>query len=66
MDFINILEKNLGKLAKKEFLPMQPGDVLKTWANIDKLEMQFNYKPHTSLESGISKFCKCFLYYYKN
>ncbi len=66
MDFINILEKNLGKLAKKEFLPMQPGDVLKTWANIDELEMQFNYKPHTSLESGISKFCKWFLDYYKN
>jgi len=66
MDFINILEKNLGKIAKKEFLPMQPGDVHKTWANIDELEMEFNYKPNTSLESGISKFCKWFLDYYKN
>jgi len=64
IDFIKTLEKKLGKETKKEFLPIQAGDVPATWANIDDLMNQFNYKPNTSIDEGIEKFCKWFLDYY--
>lgn len=56
MDFIKALEKSLNIDAKKEFLPMQPGDVEKTWANVDNLANDYGYKPNTPVEYGISKF----------
>lgn len=65
LDYIKTLEKHLGKEAKKEFLPMQPGDVENTWANIDNLVKEFDYKPATSIEKGIKNFAKWFLDYYK-
>ena len=55
MDFINILETELGKKAKKEFVDMQSGDVYKTWANISELEEKFNYYPQTTLDKGIKR-----------
>ena len=63
--FINILEKALGKKAKKELLPMQAGDVENTYANIDDLIKDFNYHPTTSIENGISNFVKWYKSYYK-
>ena len=65
MDYIDILEKALGKKAKKEFLPIQPGDVPNTWANVDELVRQFNYQPNTSVENGITKFTHWFKEYNK-
>ena len=56
MDFIEILETSLGKKAKKELLSIQPGDVLNTFADVDDLVEQFEYKPSTSVEQGIKKF----------
>ncbi len=61
MEFIETLEKVIGKTAKKLFLPMQPGDVYQTYADTSKLERDFGYKPSTTLEYGISKYIKWFL-----
>jgi UDP-glucuronate 4-epimerase len=56
MDYIKVLEKALGKTAKKEFLPIQPGDVPNTCADVNDLVEQFHYKPTTTEEEGISRF----------
>ena len=56
MDYIEALEKALGKTAKKEFLPLQPGDVPDTYADVKDLVKQFNYKPSTTIEEGITNF----------
>lgn len=56
LDFIAELEKNIGKKAIKNFMPMQDGDVKSTYADINELVKQFNYKPNTNLASGIKKF----------
>jgi len=61
MEFIETLEKVIGKKAKKVFLPMQPGDVYQTYADTLKLERDFGYKPSTSLEKGISEFIQWYL-----
>ena len=50
--------------AKKEFLPMQPGDVYQTYADVDDLIRDFNFKPNTSLKEGLSKFAKWYKEYY--
>lgn len=65
MDFIETLEKCLGKEAKKEFLPMQKGDVYQTYADVSGLMKDFGFKPDTSVEEGLSRFTKWFLDYYK-
>lgn len=62
MDFINILENLLGKTAPKNMLPMQPGDVEQTWANIDHLYDYINYRPQVNLEQGLARF----VHWYKN
>ena len=65
MDYIYALEKNLKKKAKINFLPLQPGDVPDTYANVDNLKSQFNYKPSTSVFEGVSKFVKWYKSYYQ-
>ena len=54
--FIEIIEEYLGKKAIKLMMPMQPGDVLSTYANTDLLEKYIGYKPQTSIEDGLKKF----------
>ena len=56
MNFITLIEKALGKEAKKNFLPMQPGDVLTTYADVDDLMHDVGFKPTTSIEDGIHHF----------
>ncbi len=56
MRFISELEKNLGREARKNFLPMQPGDVPATYADIDDLVADVGFKPLTTIETGISRF----------
>ena len=62
MDFIKEIERNLGKEAKKEFLPMQAGDVEKTWANVDSLISDYGYQPATDIKEGV----KAFINWYRN
>lgn len=65
MYFIKTIEKVIGKSAIKEYLPMQPGDVLKTYADVSDLEKDFDYHPATSIEDGINSFISWFNAYYK-
>ncbi len=65
LHFIHVLEDNLGRTAEKKFLPMQPGDVQVTYADIDELIRDFDYKPATSLEEGVRKFVEWYKDYYK-
>ena len=61
MDFIGTLEKCLGREAQKEYLPMQPGDVYETYADVQDLIRDFGFKPATSIEDGLGKFARWFL-----
>jgi len=65
MDYIKALENTLGKKANINFLPLQPGDVQDTYANIDNLKEQFNYKPSTSVINGVTNFVKWYRDYYQ-
>lgn len=65
MDYIIALEQALGKTAKKELLPLQAGDVVDTYANIDDIFEQFHYKPATPVEEGISRFVDWYRDYFK-
>tara|TARA_B100001540_G_C15772677_1_gene627153 strand:+ start:130 stop:1146 length:1017 start_codon:yes stop_codon:yes gene_type:complete len=64
MNYIEALEFHLGKKANKELLPMQPGDVHETFADIDDLIQEFDYKPRTNIEVGIKKFVDWYVEYY--
>ena len=63
-DFIKAIEKSLGIEAKKEMLPMQPGDVSKTWANVDDLINDYKYSPNTNIDDGVKKFVDWYKQYY--
>lgn len=71
LDFVNILEQCLieeniiTKAGEKELLPMQPGDVYQTFADIADLEKDFGFKPKTTLQDGLKKFAKWYKEYYK-
>ncbi|MFP4128318.1 MAG: NAD-dependent epimerase [Desulfonatronovibrio sp.] len=56
MDFITTLEKTLGRKAEKNLLPLQPGDVPSTYADVEDLVEDLGYKPETTVQEGISKF----------
>lgn len=64
MEFINILEEKIGKKAKKIYLDMQPGDVLRTYADTSDLEKEINFKPSTKLADGLEKFVEWYKEYY--
>ncbi|MEN8188324.1 MAG: NAD-dependent epimerase [Thermodesulfobacteriota bacterium] len=63
--YITVLEDILGRKADKNFLPMQPGDVPATYANVDDLVKDFDYKPATTLEEGIGNFVAWYRDYFK-
>lgn len=65
MRFIEILEDCLGNKAQKNFLPMQPGDVPATYADVNDLIRDVNFSPATPIETGISKFVEWYRNYYK-
>ncbi|WNH12238.1 NAD-dependent epimerase [Thalassobellus suaedae] len=65
LDFIKEIEVNLGKKSKKDMLSMQPGDVERTWADVDELIKDYNYQPNTSIKSGVKSFIVWFKEYYK-
>ena len=65
MEFIEIIEKELGEKALKNFLPMQPGDVKLTLADTSLLENWIGYKPSTNIKDGIKEFVKWYKIFYK-
>jgi UDP-glucuronate 4-epimerase len=66
LDFITTLEQCLGKVAKKELLPIQPGDVPATYADVSDLSRDFGFRPRTSVKEGISRFVQWYREYYKD
>jgi UDP-glucuronate 4-epimerase len=61
MEFIEAIEKALGKNATKNFLPMQPGDVPATWADVDDLVKDFGYAPSITIQEGVDRFVKWYI-----
>lgn len=66
LDFIKTLENSLGKVAVKNFMDMQDGDVVSTYADVSDLINDFGYKPDTSLEVGIDRFVKWYKEFYSD
>lgn len=64
MYFIECIEKAVGKTAIKNFLPLQPGDVAKTCADVDALTEDVGFKPTTSIEEGVQRYVDWFKVYY--
>lgn len=65
LQFIEEIERSTGKVAIKEMLPMQPGDVEKTWADVSKLKTDFGYNPSTEINVGVQRFVEWYMSYYK-
>lgn len=65
MDYIAAIENALGIKAEKELLPMQPGDVPDTYADIEDLVSQFNYRPSTSVDKGVGNFIRWYRDFYQ-
>ena len=65
LKYIEVLEKCLGRTAKKNLLPMQPGDVPDTWADVEDLVTDIGYRPTTSIEEGVKQFIDWYVEYYK-
>lgn len=63
--FISVLEDKIGKKAVKNYMEMQPGDVVKTFADTSDLEKAINFRPKTSIEEGLEKFANWYKEYYK-
>ena len=65
MDYIACIEKAVGKTAKKNMLPMQPGDVLATFADIEDLKADIGFEPKTPIEEGVKRFVAWYRDYYR-
>ena len=65
MDFIREIEKNLGKEADKKMMPIQPGDVPATWADVSDLFEMIDYKPRVGIEEGVREFVEWYRNYYE-
>jgi UDP-glucuronate 4-epimerase len=65
LEFIEAIEKGLGKKAKMEFLPMQPGDVVETHADISELIQDTGYEPKTSVAQGVAEFTNWYMNFYQ-
>ena len=64
MEFIETIEEKIGKKAEKNFMPMQDGDVVSTYADVSGLMEDFDYKPDTKLTDGIGEFVKWYREFY--
>jgi UDP-glucuronate 4-epimerase len=65
MHVVSVIEKELGRAAVKQMLPMQPGDVLATYADIDDLTRDVGFRPQTSIEDGIRAFVAWYRDHYR-
>ena len=66
LDFIAVLEKALGRTAKKELLPMQPGDVPESYADIEASRRDLGFEPKTPIEVGIGRFVEWYKRYHRS
>ncbi|MDD5167745.1 MAG: NAD-dependent epimerase [Syntrophales bacterium] len=66
LDFIEAIEKHLGQKAGRNYLPLQPGDVPATYADVDDLMTDVGFKPSTSIDEGIGKFVEWYKGYYNS
>ena len=64
--FIDEIENQLGLKSKKEMLPMQPGDVTRTWADVSSIKKDYGYDPKISVKEGVAQFVAWYKNYYKN
>lgn len=64
MDFVEAIERKLGKVAKKNFMGLQPGDVPETYANVEDLFNNIDFKPSTNIQDGVDNFVDWYLDYY--
>jgi UDP-glucuronate 4-epimerase len=65
-DFVSLIERFTGRTAQIEYLPMQPGDVVRTYADTSLLQRDYGYAPATPLEVGLEKFVRWYSEYYSN
>lgn len=65
MDFVKAIENRVGKIAKKNYMELQPGDVPETYANVEDLYRDINFKPSTNIQDGVNNFVDWYLDYYK-
>ena len=65
MDYIGAIEKELGKKAKLNMMPMQDGDVPSTYADVSKLEHDLGYRPEISVSEGVGLFVRWYKGFYK-
>lgn len=65
MDFIHLIEEELGKKAELELLPMQPGDIAETFADVDETSRLTGFKPRTTIQEGVPKFVDWYKNYYQ-
>lgn len=65
MDYIKTIEKHIGKEARKDYLPLQDGDVPMTYADVDDLMEDVGFKPDTSIDEGVGKFVEWYKGYYR-
>jgi len=65
LEVIALLEEALGRKAKKNFLPMQPGDVVATYADVESLHEVTGFRPHTSMRDGIARFVEWYKEFYR-
>ena len=65
MHYIEVLEQNLGKKAEKNLLPLQPGDVPDTYANVEDLMADVGFKPETTVKAGVARFVEWYKDYYR-
>ncbi|WP_231561205.1 hypothetical protein [Sphingobacterium sp. T2] len=64
LDFIEEIEKATGKQAQKIMMPMQPGDVNQTWADVEDLRKKYGYNPEFTVKAGVKNFVKWYTEYY--
>jgi UDP-glucuronate 4-epimerase len=65
LDFIHAIERSIGKEAQKQFMPMQPGDVPATWANVDDLIQDVGYAPSVTVQEGVDRFVQWYLTFFQ-
>jgi UDP-glucuronate 4-epimerase len=65
LHFIELMERNLGRTVEKRLLPMQPGDVADTWADVSALRRDVGYAPNTSIEEGVARFVAWYREYFQ-
>ncbi len=63
--YIEVLEECLGRKAEKRMMPMQPGDVPETWADVTRIARDLDYRPHTAIETGVRRFVEWYREYYR-